>query len=77
MSIGNISGSLAAYQYANKTQRNNTAKTGSTGFLSAVSAKQAEKTESADLKDMLKEKYPNSYYNVMDTSKIDGGAWGR
>ena len=77
MSIGNISGSLAAYQYANKTQRNNTAKTGSTGFLSAVSARQAERTESADLKDMWQARFPGAYYHTMDAYKISSSSWQR
>ena len=78
MSIANVNSTMmAAYQYASKMQRNHTAKTAATGFLSVVSAQQAGKTEGTNLKDMLKAKYPNAYYNVMDTSKIDGGAWGR
>lgn len=56
---------------------------GDTGFLDAVSAKVAEKvTEQANaaeisFKDMLKSRYPGAYYNVMDTSRIDGSLWGR
>ena len=46
MSISNVnSGRMAAHQYANRIQKNDTAKTDRTGFLSAVSAKQAEKME--------------------------------
>ena len=78
MSIGNVnSAMMAAYQYANKAQRNNTAKTGSTGFLSVVSAKQAEKTESADLKDMWQARFPGAYYHTMDASNIPMSIWCR
>lgn len=49
----------------------------STSFLSAISAKAAEKTDGVSFEEMLKSKYPGAYYNVMDTSKIDRGLWGR
>ena len=49
----------------------------STSFLSAISAKAAERTEGMSFEEMLKSKYPGAYYNVMDTSKIDRGLWGR
>ena len=78
MNIGNVnSAMMAAYQYANKTQKNNTAKTGSTGFLSAVSARQAERTESADLKDMWQARFPGAYYHTMDASNIPMSIWCR
>ena len=47
------------------------------GFLSAISGKAAERTEGMSFEEMLKSKYPGAYYNVMDTSKIDSGLWGR
>ena len=28
-------------------------------------------------KDMWQARYPGAYYNVMDTSRIDGSLWGR
>ena len=49
----------------------------SPSFLSTVSEKAAERTEGINFKDMLKSRYPGAYYNVMDTSKIDKGLWGR
>ena len=54
-----------------------TGTTDSTSFLSAISAKTTEKTEAMSFEEMLKSKYPGAYYNVMDTSKIDSGLWGR
>ena len=32
---------------------------------------------SFNIRDEIKRKYPGSYFNVMDTSKIDHGLWGR
>lgn len=49
----------------------------STDFLSAISAKAAEKADGVGFEEMLKSKYQGAYYNVMDTSKIDRGLWGR
>jgi len=46
-------------------------------FAEIAAAKAAEKTEGVSFEEMLKSKYPAAYYNVMDTSKIDGGLWGR
>ena len=63
---------------ANLYQKNKAAGAAdSTSFLSAISAKAAEKTEGLGFEEMLKSKYPGAYYNVMDTSKIDSGLWGR
>ena len=63
---------------ANLYQKNKTAGTaGNTSFLSAISVKAAEKTESVSFEEILKSKYPGAYYNVMDTSKINRGLWGR
>lgn len=78
MGIGNINNAwMATYQYASKTQRNNTAETDSTGFLSAVYAKQADKTDRTSLEDMWKHQFPGAYYHVMDGSKISQAAWDR
>ena len=46
-------------------------------FAEIAAAKAAEKTEGVSFKEMLKSKYLGAYYNVMDTSKIDRGLWGR
>ena len=62
----------------NLYQKNKTAGTaGNTSFLNAISAKAAEKTESVSFEEILKSKYPGAYFNVMDTSKINRGLWGR
>lgn len=46
-------------------------------FSELVAAKEANRTEGANFQEMLKSRYPGAYYNVMDTSKIDDGLWGR
>lgn len=64
--------------FANLYQKNKAAGAAdSTSFLSAISAKAAEKADGVSFEEMLKSKYPGAYYNVMDTSKIDRGLWGR
>ena len=64
--------------HANLYQKNKaTGATDSTSFLSAISAKATEKTEGMSFEETLKSRYPGAYYNVMDTSRIDSGLWGR
>ncbi len=48
-------------------------------FAKLAAAKVAGQSEAAgmDFKDMWQARYPGAYYNVMDTSKIDGSLWGR
>lgn len=52
-------------------------KRGDVSFSELVAAKEANRAEGASFQEMLKSRYPGAYYNVMDTSKIDGGLWGR
>lgn len=49
---------------------------GFNGVLSAKAADSVDKTQTS-FEEILKSRYPEAYYNVMDTSKIDGGLWGR
>ena len=73
-----VTSKMNEYYLANLYQKNKAAGTAdSTSFLSAISAKAAERTEGMSFEEMLKSKYPGAYYNVMDTSKIDRGLWGR
>ena len=80
MSIGNISGSLAAYQYANKTQRNSAAE--KTGFADTVrnyadAAKLTTESSPTDrteaYKNYLKQKYGNVRYESVgkDQKSLD------
>ncbi len=72
MSILGVNGALAnAYQYANRTQ-----KTG-TGVSFAELAAAKGTAAGMSFKDMWQSRFPGAYYNVMDTSKIDGSLWGR
>lgn len=79
MSISGVNDILGAYQYANRTQKISK----NMSFAELAAAKAAERvTEKVSVagmsfEEMLKSRYPGSYYNVMDTSKIDGSLWGR
>ena len=59
MSIGNIGGSLAAYQYANKTQKNSAAeKTGFANTVKNFAETATQKAAEADAAGNSAEKYP-------------------
>lgn len=59
MSIGNIGGSLAAYQYANKTQKNSAAeKTGFANTVKNFAETATQKAAEADAAGSSAEKYP-------------------
>ena len=76
MSILGVNGALAAgaYQYADKAQKTNT---NEVSFAELAATKAAGKTENVSFKGMWQARFPGAYYNVMDTSKIDGSLWGR
>ena len=48
-------------------------------FAKLAAAKAAGQSDVSGMsfKDMWQARYPGAYYNVMDTSKIDGSLWGR
>ncbi len=69
---------LGEFYLAGQYRKNMTmGKSGGIRFSELAAAKAAEKTEGASFQEMLKSRYPGAYYNVMDTSKIDDGLWGR
>ena len=73
-----LTGKLGEYYLTQQYQKNRVAgKSDSVSFAELAVAKAAEKTEGVSFEVMLKSKYPGAYYNVMDTSKIDGSLWGR
>ena len=73
-----LTGKLGEYYLTQQYQKNRVAgKSDSVSFAELAVAKAAEKTEGVSFEEMLKSKYPGAYYNVMDTSKIDGSLWGR
>ncbi len=78
MSILGVNGALTdAYQYANRTQKTGTGRGVSFAELAATKASGQESVEGMSFKDMWQTRFPGAYYNVMDTSKIDGSLWGR
>lgn len=78
MSILGVNGTLAdAYQYANRTQKTGTGRGVSFAELAATKASGQESVEGMSFKDMWQTRFPGAYYNVMDTSRIDGSLWGR
>ena len=73
-----VTGKLGGYYLVEQYRKNVAAdKNGGVSFAELAAAKAAGKTENVSFKEMLKSKYPEAYYNVMDTSKIDGFLWGR
>ena len=73
-----LTNKLGEYYLTQQYQKNVTeGKSSGVSFAALASTKAAEKTESVSFKEILKSKYRGAYYNVMDTSKIDGGLWGR
>ncbi len=73
-----VTGKLGGYYLVEQYRKNVAAdKNGGASFVELAAAKAAGKTENGSFKEMLKSKYPEAYYNVMDTSKIDGFLWGR
>lgn len=78
MSILGVNGALTdAYRYANRTQKADTGRGVSFAELAATKASGQESVEEMRFKDMWQTRFPGAYYNVMDTSKIDGSLWGR
>ena len=49
----------------------------SAASVDAARTEEVAGTEKVSVESMLKAKYPGAFYNVMDTSKIDHGLWGR
>ncbi len=73
-----VTGKLGGYYLVEQYRKNVAAdKNGGASFVELAAAKAAGKTENVSFKEMLKSKYPEAYYNVMDTSKIDGFLWER
>lgn len=76
-------GKIGGYGAGSIYQKGKAADNGGVSFIELASAKAVqnvtEQTSATGMsfKDMLKSKYPGAYYNIMDTSKIDRGLWGR
>ena len=76
-----ITGNIGGYYLSEQHRKNiETAKNNGVSFADSLAIANAEEQDNVSeisFKDMLKAKYPEAYYNVMDTSKIDGNLWGR
>ena len=73
-----VTGKLEGYYPVGQYRKNEAAgRSAGVGFAELAAAKAPEKTENVSFKEMLKSKYPGAYYNVMDTSRINRGLWGR
>lgn len=79
-----VTGKLGGYYLAEQYRKNAAAdKNGGVSFAELAAAKAAEKVagqsdvSGMSFKDMWQTRFPGAYYNVMDTSKIDGSLWGR
>ncbi len=75
-----VSGKLGGYYLAEQYRKNEAAdKNGGVSFAELAAAKAAGQSEVSGMsfKDMWQARFPGAYYNVMDTSRIDGSLWGR
>ncbi len=75
-----VTGKLGGYYLAEQYRKNAAAgKSGDVSFAELAVAKAAGQSEASGMsfKDMWQARFPGAYYNVMDTSKIDGSLWGR
>ena len=75
-----VSGKLGGHYLAEQYRKNEVAdKNGGVSFAELAAAKAAGQSEVSGMsfKDMWQARFPGAYYNVMDTSRIDGSLWGR
>ena len=75
-----VTGKLGGYYLAEQYRKSTAAdKNEGVSFAELAAAKAAGQPEVSGMsfKDMWQARFPGAYYNVMDTSKIDGSLWGR
>ena len=72
-----VTGKLGGYYLAEQYRKNAAGKSEGVSFAELAATKAAGKTENVSFKGMWQARFPGAYYNVMDTSKIDGSLWGR
>ncbi len=75
-----VTGKSGGYGLAEQFRKNAVpGKSEGAGFAEIAAAKTAGQpaVPEASFKDLWQERYPGAYYNVMDTSRIDGSLWGR
>ncbi len=73
---GKLGGCYLAEQYRKNASPD---KNGGVSFAELAAAKAVGRSDVSGMsfKDMWQARFPGAYYNVMDTSKIDGSLWGR
>ena len=75
-----VKGKLGGYYLSEQYQKNAAAdKNGGANFVEIAAAKAPGRSDvwGVSFKDMWQERFPGAYYNVMNTSKIDGALGGR
>ena len=74
-----VIGKSGGYYLAEQYRKNAAGKSGDVSFARLAAAKTAEQESVGKMsfKDMWQARFPGAYYNVMDTSRIDGSLWGR
>ena len=75
-----VTGKLGGCYLAEQYRKNAAAdKNGGVSFAELAAAKAVGRSDVSGMsfKDMWQARFPGAYYNVMDTSKIDGSLWGR
>ena len=72
---GKLGGCYLAEQYRKNASPD---KNGGVSFAELAAAKAVGRSDVSGMsfKDMWQARFPGAYYNVMDTSKIDGSLWG-
>ncbi len=74
-----VTGKLGGCYLAEQYRKNAAAdKNGGVSFAELAAAKAVGRSDVSGMsfKDMWQARFPGAYYNVMDTSKIDGSLWG-
>ncbi len=74
-----VTGKLGGCYLAEQYRKNAAGKSDGVSFAELAAAKATGRSEVSGMsfKDMWQSRFPGTYYNVMDTSKIDGSLWGR
>ena len=74
-----VTGKLGGCYLAEQYRKNAAGRSEGISFAELAAAKATGRSEVSGMsfKDMWQSRFPGAYYNVMDTSKIDGSLWGR
>ena len=74
-----VTGKSGEYCPAEQYRKNAAGKSGGVSFAELAAAKAVRQSDESEMsfRDMWQARFPGAYYNVMDTSRIDGSLWGR